>query len=131
MFLNIMSWPLYQTNVTIIEHGFSPGCLDWTILWFLSMSSGAISIFKFWLIVSIIISSVALPLTWFRLHFLLEYCSSWSTGFLSFETLLDNFLTSDWRFPIIPFFFGQSLYSLNLSEINWTESFSHPAAFLL
>ena len=124
LFLNILLQSFYQTNLTIIGHGFSPGCPDWPILWFLSMSLGEISISKLWLIVSIIISSVVSLVSSFilctRRNFLLECCSFWSAFFLTFP---DNVLTSDWSFPIIPFFFAlSSSYSLNLSEINWTES---------
>ena len=102
-----------------------PWLADWLILWFLSMSWRAISISKFWFIVSIIISSIVSPLTYFipctRRQFLREYC--WSASFLRFETLLDEVLTSGWSFCIISFFFARSSsYSLNLSEINWTES---------
>ena len=93
----------------------------------LSMPWGAVSISKFWPIVSIIISSVTSPFTSLtpctRRQFLLEYCSCWSACFSSFENWLDKDLTSNWRFPIISLFFASSSsYSLNLSEINWTES---------
>ena len=45
LFLNTLLRSLYQTNLTIIGHGVSPGCLDWLILWFLSMLWGAIYMF--------------------------------------------------------------------------------------
>ena len=88
---------------------FSPLCLGWLILLLLSVSWGATSISKFWLIVSIIILSAASPLTSLipctRRQFLLEYSFCWSACFSSFETLLDKVLTSDWRLPIISSFF--------------------------
>ena len=112
LFLNILLPSLNQTNFNIIGRGFSPCCLDWPILWLLSMSWGAISISKFWFIISIIISSMVSPLTSLipctRRHYVLEYCSCWSACFSSFETLLNKVLTSDWRFPIISFFFEQN-----------------------
>ena len=91
-FLNILLRSLYRINFTIIGHGFSPGCFDWPILWLLPFLWGAISISKFRLIVSIMISSFPLPVTSLipcrRRQFLFEYCSFWSAYFSSFETLI-------------------------------------------
>ena len=94
---NILVRSFYRTNLTIIGCCFSPGCLDWPILWLLSMSWGAISISKFSLFISLIISSFSSPITFLnpytRRQFLLEYCFCWSACFSGFETLVDKVLT--------------------------------------
>ena len=81
---------------------------------------------KFWIIVSIITSFVASPFTSLilctRKQFLLEYCFCWSVCFSSIETLQDEVLTCNWRFPFISIFFAWSSYFLNLTEINCAES---------
>ena len=123
MFLNILLRILHRKNLTITGRGFSPAFLNWQILWLFSMSWGALSVSKFWLIVSTIISSIPLPLISLIpcRKFLFDSCSGCWTCCSSFETLFNEILTLDWRLPII-FFYFYFFDSSNLAEIYSAES---------